>query len=272
MAASEDEGTVGFRAVDNRLRDREGPRAQASGRPATGAAQSDTALHVLSAGAAQGIVGALAPAFSSATNADIRASFGAVGAIKSKLLAGEPCDVVILTAALIEELVYGGQVRAGTARELGRVHTGVAVCTGDRVPDVASSDALREALCAASSIYVPDMQQSTAGRHVARMLKSLGISDDVASRLRMFPNGATAMRSLAGEGDDRSMGITQVTEILYTEGVSLVRSLPAEFELATVYSAAISSGARHAAAAGEFIAMLSGAESGALRHKAGFEA
>jgi len=273
VAASEDEGTVsGFRAADNRTRDRDAPRAQASGRSAAGAAQSDTALHVLSAGAAQGIVGAVGPGFSSATNSDIRASFGAVGAIKAKLLAGEPCDVVILTAALIDELIYGGQVRAGTACSLGRVRTGVAVCTGDRTPDVASEEGLRDTLRGASSIYVPDMQQSTAGRHVAGVLASLGIADELASRLRIFPNGATAMRTLAGEGDARSIGITQVTEILYTDGVSLIGLLPPAFELATVYSAAISAGARHPATAQEFIALLAGAPSSALRREAGFEA
>src|SRR5450631_1524309 len=102
MRPSDDDGGVaGAHAGDGKPREREGPRAQASGRTATNAAQSDTALHVLSAGAAQGIVGAVQPAYSSVTAGDIRASFGAVGAIKAKLLAGEPCDVVILTATLI---------------------------------------------------------------------------------------------------------------------------------------------------------------------------
>jgi molybdate transport system substrate-binding protein len=227
---------------------------------------------VLSAGAAQGIVGAVQGAFAGATGSAVRASFGAVGAIKAKLVAGEPCYVVILTAALIDELIYGDRVRAGTSVALGRVRTGVAVRERDARPEVATADGLRRTLRAASGIYVPDTQQSTAGRHVANVLSSLGISDEVADRLRIFPNGATAMRELAAATDERVVGITQVTEINYTPGVALVGALPAEFELATVYSAAISAGARHAAAANEFIALLAGAASSEMRRKAGFEA
>jgi molybdate transport system substrate-binding protein len=235
------------RAGDDRPRPREGPRAQGNEHDGPNAAQSDTALHVLSAGAAQGIVGAVQGAFAGATGSAVRASFGAVGAIKAK-------------------------VRAGTSVALGRVRTGVAVRERDARPEVATADGLRRTLRAASGIYVPDTQQSTAGRHVANVLSSLGISDEVADRLRIFPNGAAAMRELAAATDERVVGITQVTEINNTPGVALVGVLPAELELATVYSAAISTGARHAAAANEFIALLAGTASSEMRRKAGFEA
>jgi molybdate transport system substrate-binding protein len=272
MRSSDDDGrAAAFRTGEGKPRDGDGPRPQHGGRAASNAAQSDTALYVLSAGAAQGIVRATQSAFSNATGAEVRESFGAVGAIKAKLIAGEPCDVVILTAALIDELIYGGQVRAGTAVALGRVKTGVAVRVGAPAPQVATAAMLRQTLEAASAIYVPDTQQSTAGRHVAGMLSTLNIGDELAGRLRVFANGAAAMRALAVEGDVRAIGITQVTEIMYTEGVSLAGLLPPEFELATLYSAAISRGARHPAAAGELIAMLTGDAARALRVQAGFE-
>ena len=65
----------------------------------------------------------------------------------------------------------------------------------------------------------------------------------MAARLRMFANGATAMRELAG-ADDGAIGCTQATEIRYTPGLALVGALPPPFALATVYGAAIGRGAR----------------------------
>ena len=47
------------------------------------------------------------------------------------------------------------------------------------------------------------------------------------------------MRELAGASDASPLGCTQISEILYTPGVTLVGPLPTEFDLATVYSVAV---------------------------------
>ena len=61
-------------------------------------------VQILSGGAAQGVVKALQQAFRDDTGAGIAGTFGAVGAMKEKLLAGASCDVLILTQVLIAEL------------------------------------------------------------------------------------------------------------------------------------------------------------------------
>src|SRR4051812_8293032 len=96
------------------------------------------AVKIFSGGAAQALVGRTAP--------DVQGTFGAVGFMRDKLLAGEPCDVVILTQALIDELTKQGHVVAGSARALGVVKTGIAVRRGDALPDVSTASALRDAL------------------------------------------------------------------------------------------------------------------------------
>lgn len=256
---------------DERLAAQSGPRPQSGARSGSGTAMGDGALYLLSAGAAQGLVTGMQPAFVAAHGLDLRASFGAVGTIKAKLLAGEPCDVVLLTAALIEELAYSGYVRSDSAKPVGRVRTAVAVRSVDASPDVASAIALRSALLGASSVYVPDIQQSTAGVHVIKVLRGLGIHDGMAGRLRIYPSGAAAMRALADSGDARAIGITQVTEINATDGVALAGVLPPEFELATVYSAAVSNHARQAAPARQLISMMVSLQSRPARFEAGFE-
>jgi molybdate transport system substrate-binding protein len=230
-----------------------------------------TDLHLLCAGAAQGLVRALQARFEAEAGAAVQARFGAVGAMKEALLAATPCDVMIVTAVMVDALAAAGQLRGDTRVALGRVRTGVAARTGDARPDVATPESLRAALQAADAIYFPDPERATAGIHFAAVLRSLGLWDELQPRLRTFPNGATAMRELAHSSAARPLGCTQVSEIHDTPGVALVAALPPQFELATVYTAAVGAAAAQPALAARFIALLAGADTLTLRAACGFE-
>jgi molybdate transport system substrate-binding protein len=229
-------------------------------------------LDILSAGAAQGVVRALEPALRDMGASGLEGSFGAVGAMREKLLAGTPCDVLILTERMIRELGEAGHVLPETIAPLGRVRTGIAVRSGAREPAIGDRDDLAAALAAADAIYFPDPERATAGIHFARVLHALGLHDELAERFHTFPNGAAAMHELAASSAVRPIGCTQASEILYTEGVELVGPLPPEFELATIYAAAVCRDARHPELAHDFVRLLAGAESRELRARGGFEA
>lgn len=236
-------------------------------------------LNILSAGAAQGVVMALAKAFKSQTGVDINASFGAVGAMRAKLLAGDACDVIILTQTQIAELATDGRVFADSAADLGTVRTGVAVPAGDPLPDVSNAAGLRSALLAADGIYFPDAVKATAGIHFAKVIDTLGIRGAIGARLRTFANGATAIGAMVEDSQHingkklRLFGCTQVTEINNTPGAVLVGALPKEFELATVYSVGVCIGTTSNAidAARQFARMLTAENSRAIRASAGYE-
>jgi molybdate transport system substrate-binding protein len=222
-----------------------------------------TTLHILSGGAAFGLVSKLEAQFKASTGCTLSGTYSAVGVMRDQLLAGAPCDVVILSAALIAQLEASGHVAASSARALGKVRTGVAVKAGSPQPKVSTPGDLKAALLAASGIYFPDPIKATAGIHFMNVMKQLGIDTIVASRLRPYPNGATAMAEMAK--------CTQVTEISYTTGVNLIAVLPKEFELATVYTAAVSSKAANPSQAAALVALLSSADAAALRLAGGFE-
>ncbi|MEO8203398.1 MAG: substrate-binding domain-containing protein [Betaproteobacteria bacterium] len=224
-------------------------------------------MHVLSAGAAKAVVTQAARDAGVA----LEGAFGAVGAMRDKLLAGEPCEVIVLTRSMLEALGGEGRIDPATLADLGRVQTGIAVRQGAPRPNITRADTLASALLGAESIYVPDLKQSTAGKHIAAMLESLGIAGEVAGRVREFPNGATAMRAMADAAGDFAIGCTQVSEILYTEGIALVGPLPDEFELSTLYSAAVCSAAPEPAKARDFVRFLAGEATARMRSKAGFE-
>jgi molybdate transport system substrate-binding protein len=227
-------------------------------------------LNILSGGAAHGLVASLSPDFKAATGLDIAGEYGAVGAMADHLRRGRPTDLVILTAALVHKLAEEKLVSAASIADIGRVETALAVRDGDPPLAVHDAAALRSALLAADAIFVPDTTASTAGIHVARVLAQLGIADQVEARLKMFPNGATAMQKLAASGHARPLGCTQSTEIIATEGVRLSGSLPQGCDLATMYSAGITSAAANAQAARVLIELLSGAAARQARQRAGF--
>jgi len=228
-------------------------------------------LNILSGGAAQSVVNGLADDFRAQTGYELACTFSAVGAMKAKLLAGAPADLVILTHKLIAELAAGGLLLQDSCADLGRVRTGIAVRAGDALPDIGNAEALRSALLAADGIFFPDPQTATAGIHFAGVLDKLGIRALLEPRLKPYPDGATAMRELAQAKGGRLIGCTQVTEINNTPGVLLVGLLPREFELATVYSAGVCADAASPDAARRFAALLTGESSRALRTQAGFE-
>jgi len=229
-----------------------------------------TTLNLLCAGAAQGLVTALQDRFTAETGATLQGRFGAVGAMKEALLAGEPCDVMIVTGAMVDALCADGRLRADSRASLGRVLTGVAVRAGTPLPDVSTPEALKATLLAADSVYFPDAVRATAGIHFAKVMAQLGILATMEPRFRTYPAGAIAMRELAASGSANAIGCTQITEINYTPGVQLVGALPPAFELATVYTAAVGTRAAEAALAARFIALISGADSTALRRDGGF--
>jgi molybdate transport system substrate-binding protein len=228
------------------------------------------AINILSGGAAQGLVASLTPKFKALTGFDIAGEFGAVGAMADKLRNGVPTDVVILTAALVDRLATEKLVVPTSVSDVGLVETALAVRAGDPQVKVADTAALRAAFLAADAIFVPDTRASTAGIHIAKVLDRLGIGGEVASRLKIYPNGATAMRHMAMSNAASPIGCTQSTEIISTEGVVLSGSLPTGCELATMYTAGITAQAAHPREAQTLIDLLIGVDQQTLRTAAGF--
>jgi molybdate transport system substrate-binding protein len=232
-----------------------------------------TDLNILSGGAAHGLVASMAPQFKAQTGLDITGEFGAVGAMADKLRAGTPADILILTAALIAKLAGENLVVSASICDVGLVETALAVRAGDPLVSAADAASLRAAFLAADAIFVPDTKVSTAGIHVAKVLQQLGIADEVTARLKIFPNGATAMRQMAASDAKRPLGCTQSTEIISTQGVVLSGSLPPGCELSTMYTAAVTTRAVNPGQAQALIDLLIGAgqrELRELRERAGF--
>lgn len=228
-------------------------------------------IRIVSGGAAQAVVEKIAAQFNRETGHNMSGEFSAVGAMRDKVIAGEPADVIILTVPLIEELIGKGLVVPSSRADLGRVGTGVAVRAGAPVPDVSNAALLRSSILAASKIVCPDPAVATAGKVVMNMLEKLGIAGQVKGRMQFFPNGYAAMGWLASSSGADELGITQVTEILPNKGVTLAGQLPEELQSKATYSAGLATRAANVELARDFIARLVSPQSCKIRLEAGYE-
>jgi molybdate transport system substrate-binding protein len=228
-------------------------------------------LNILSAGAALGLVRRVEHAFLAETGCRVEGQFGAVGVMRAHLLAGAPCDLIILTEAMVRDLAAEGRVLPETCQGIGLVSTGVAVPVGAAHPDIGDAASLRSALLKASVVHIPDRQKSTGGIHIQKVLERLGIAAELESRIRNHPNGEAAMQAMAEAGDPRAIGCTQVTEIVFAEGVEQVGLLPGDLQLRTPYAAAVAAQAGSGAEARRLIELLTGPRNSGLRRRCGFE-
>ena len=227
-------------------------------------------LRILSAGAAQAVTERIIDAFKRDTGAEVVADFGAVGAMKAKVEAGQPVDVITLTSTMIDELSGAGYVQAGSRFDLGRVGTGVAVRAGTPLPDVTEA-ALRERIRSASVIVFPDPATATAGKVVMSLMEKLGVLDEVRGRFKYFPNGYAAMAWLAQTSGEGELGITQVTEILPNKAVAYAGPLPDQYQMKATYSIGVAAQAQEAKLAQDFVARFKTDEAKRLLKEAGYE-
>ena len=228
-------------------------------------------LRVLSAGAAQAVCEQVIAAMRRDTGHDVEAVFGAVGAMKARMVGGEPVDVIILSAQLIQDLVSGGMVAVSSVVDIGKVGTGVAVRLGTPLPEVRTREALRGNILAASVIVCPDPATATAGKVAMKLMERLGVASQVEDRMQFFPNGYAAMHWLANSNGALEMGITQNTEILPNRRVTLTGPLPDEFQIKTVYTAGIAARAAQPELAREFVRRLTAPEFRPQLRTAGYE-
>jgi molybdate transport system substrate-binding protein len=200
-------------------------------------ARATETVRILAAGAVQGAVLRLEPAIAAAGTAKLDAVFDTVGALRDRVLSGDAPDVIILSEAGMIALERAGKIAGGSAVDLGRISVALAVRKGAQAPDVASPDALKQALLSASSLAHADPARgATAGAHFARVLEQLGIAEQIKARVTVLPFGGDVIAEVARGRFE--IGVSQSSEIVAHPGVTLAGRLPAPYGHSTRYVAA----------------------------------
>ena len=170
-----------------------------------------------------------------------------------RVRSGERVDVLIMVNNGMDDLVSSGHFVALERQDVAVSKIGVAVKAGQRVPEIGTPAALRQALLSAQSI---GYSEGASGTYVANvMLEKLGIAQEVAGKSHVILG-----RKFVGEAvanGEVELGIQQLSELRLEPGVTVVGPLPEELQKASIVSAAVSSKARNVDAAKGFLAFLS---------------
>jgi molybdate transport system substrate-binding protein len=228
-------------------------------------------LRLLAAGATEASVRDTTPQFEAETGVSVQFDFGAVGALRDRVLAGEPADVLVVTPAIITALEAEQRVRAGSRLDLGQIGGGLAVRMGDPLPAIDTPDALEQALLDADEVYYADPAVATAGAALMRIVDTLGIGDEVRAKGHIAPGGRAAIQNMILSTAARVIGATQISEIKSVPEALLVGEYPAPLQVKTTYSAIILESTTRTDDATQLIQFFAGPTFQARLAQSGFE-
>jgi molybdate transport system substrate-binding protein len=168
--------------------------------------------------------------------------------IKKRLLAGESIDMVIGSAAAVDELIKLGKLAPGSRVDLAKSSVAVAVRAGAPKPDISSGEALKRTLLAAKSIAY---SSGPSGVYLSGVLERWGIPK---GRITQTPPGAPVGEVLAS--GQAQIGFQQLSELLPIAGIDIVGPLPPDLQLVTTFSAGVHVDAKEAAAVKKLLAFF----------------
>jgi molybdate transport system substrate-binding protein len=222
-------------------------------------AASAEEIRVLTSGGFAAALAELTPRFERTAQVTVAITEGGTlgngpDSIPSRLQRGEPADVLIMSAAALDDLIKAGKVASGSRVDLGRSGIGMAVKAGAAKPDIHTVAALKQTLLDAKSIAV---SSSISGVYLrTELFERLGIAPHVLPKTKTIETGRVGTAVARGEAE---IGFQQTSELVPLSGIDYVGPLPAEVQRITVFAAGIVSGAANAGGARRLIEFLASA-------------
>jgi molybdate transport system substrate-binding protein len=192
-------------------------------------------------------------------------SVGGVDAAK-RVQAGEDFDLVFLASDAIDKLVLSGHLDASSKVNLADSGVALAVRAGAPQPDISSSDAVRATVLAAKSL---SYSTGPSGVALAKLFEAWGIADEIKPRIVTAPPGVP-VGSLVAKGEVE-LGFQQLSELIHLEGITLLGNLPADIQITTTFSAAVSSTSAHKSQARTLLAFLASEQAAVAIRRQGME-
>jgi len=214
-------------------------------------AMAQEPVRVLATGVFATALESLAAPFEVARGIKIQISIGNAGEVSSRLVAGEPADLVMTSSAGIKTLAKQNALVADEV-VIGKMRLGVAIRTGAAKPDLSSAETLRALLLSADKIaYIDPNGGGTAGPAFEKILVSLGVADAVHAKAVLGKTGKEIVTAVAAGA--AAIGMTQASELVGANGVAFAGYLPDTQNLTTVYSAALATRSANPKAASAFL-------------------
>jgi molybdate transport system substrate-binding protein len=226
-------------------------------------------LRVIATGASKEVVQRIAALFQARSGHAVSLVTDTAGGVRRRIEAGEAADVVVATPVVIDALMAGGRLAAGSRQDMARTGIGIGIAEGAPVPAIATVEDIRRLILAAKGVaYVDPAGGGTSGIYFVQLAERLGLKDQLAARARPQMGGYVAERVAKGEAD---VVFHQISEIMPVRGVRMIGPLPAEIQLTTTYSAGLAAAPAAPEAARAFLQVMRSPEAAALIRAAHME-
>lgn len=204
-------------------------------------------LKVLSAIGMRLVMEDLGPKFERTSGHELAITFAVGGVIVKRVQDGETADVVMLPRPGIESLAKNSKLVAGSQVVLARSAIGVSVRNGAPKPDISSLEAFKRTLLVAKSItYSNPALGGASGVHFDKVLDRLGIANEIKPKT-VFSKIPGEVGQLVANGE-AEIAVHQIQELISVSGIEIVGPLPDDLQDTIVFSGAIMTGAKEAAA------------------------
>jgi molybdate transport system substrate-binding protein len=222
-------------------------------------------VKVFSSLAIKGAYLELVPKFEKSSGRKVDTEWVGMADIRKRLGAGEAPDMVIGSAALIDEFMKAGQLKERI--DLGKSGVAVGVRKGAPRPDISSAEAVKRALLNAKSIVY---SSGPSGVYLASLFEKWNVVDALRGKALQTPPGVL-VAELVARGE-RELCFQQMPELLQVSGIDIVGPLPAEIQTVTVFAAGIHAQAKEAETARALVRFMTSAESRSVMQKRGLDA
>ena len=235
----------------------------------SGAIAHAAEVKVLTSVALKSVLDELAPIFEKKTGDKLVIDYGLAAELKKRIEGGERADLIILTRAMMDDLLKQKKVAAGIVNIAG-TPVAVAARAGAAKPDIGTVEAFKQALLATKSIvYADPAKGGLSGVVAARAIERLGIAEQMKAKTILVPGAQSGDVVAKGEAE---LGIAQASEIVPVAGAQLVGPLPGELAVMTRFTGGIGAESGSVPAVKALIEFLTGPEAAPSFKAKGFEA
>ena len=226
-------------------------------------------LRIMSGGAPKEIFLQLTPQFERKSANKVEFVFAVMSALRDRVAVGEKADVLVMPTNILDDYQKKDVVKAQGRAILGLVSVNAVVRTGTQKPDLSTPDKVKQTVLNSRAIVHATPGATPSGTHMGKLIEAMGIADAMKSKIIHRPALEGGVQLVAsGEAD---IGFYPKSEVINTDGLTVVGPLPAAIQLTTIYGAAVTTTSAAPDASAAFIAFMVDAAHRAAWAHAGFD-
>jgi molybdate transport system substrate-binding protein len=170
-----------------------------------------------------------------------------------------PFDLALTPSEVFRDADAAAKLAPGALATIARVGLAVGVPAGAAKPDIATPEALKQALLSAKSVAT--LPSSAAGAQVMKMFERLGIANEVKAKLVPATSPPKLVELLADR--QAEIGVFLIN-VLTADGLDVIGPVPAELNQDVVYVSNLAAAAQQAEVARTFLAFLQSPQAKAI--------